>query len=236
MSYRGRIVILSLLVAMSMAACGDRGAGQVSGDRASGDGRPAAEVDMTAKVNALADRYVETALQRQPEMAYFSNLPAPAHDRLVDNSLAALARWQAFEDELQAEIEAVDETALAPREWVAWGALREMLEASRGMRVCRSELWQGVNHMFSWHLAMAPIAARQPVATAQEREAALRRWTSLPAYIDTEIENLQQGLDGGYSAARPCSSRSTRCSPSPPRHGRCTRWRSGPRTPDSRPR
>lgn len=197
MSCRNRFAIpLLLIAAWNLAACDRAGEPPEAG-------KSAVKVDMTAKMNSLADRYVEAALDRQPELAYSSNLPAPTHDRLIDNSLPALAQWHAFEDGLRAELDTIDETALAQREWVAWGALREMLDASRGMRICRSELWQGVNHMFSWHLMLTPIAARQPVATQQERDAALRRWKSLPAYIDTEIGNLQQGLDGGYSAAKP---------------------------------
>lgn len=160
-------------------------------------------VDANVTVNRLADRYVEATLEREPAIAYFTGLEAPAHDYLGDNSLAALSDWQAFEDELYAELEQVDPADLDQREWVAWGALKEQLEASRAQRVCRTELWQGVNHMFSWHLSMANIAARQPVETAEDKAAALRRWSSLPAYIGTEIENLEKGLAEGYTASKP---------------------------------
>lgn len=165
--------------------------------------RPAEQaVDDNATVNRLADRYVATVLARQPEIAYFTGLEAPAHDYLQDNSLSALAEWQAFEDELYAELAQVNPDSLAQREWVMWGALKEALEASRGQRICKAELWQGVNHMFSWHTAIAPLAARQPVETADDKAAALRRWSSLPKLIDTEIANLEKGLAEGYSAPR----------------------------------
>ncbi len=104
---------------------------------------------------------------------------------------------------MHAELATVHEGALTLREWVAWGVLTELLEASRDRRVCRSELWQTVNHMFSWHLGLSFIATRQPVETPDDRQAALRRWASLPRYIDTEIANLKQGLLDGYSAAKP---------------------------------
>ncbi|CAN5258289.1 DUF885 family protein [soil metagenome] len=158
---------------------------------------------MNAQLNELADRYVAALLDRQPEVAYFANLPAPAHDRLLDNSPEALREWRAFEDRLLAELDTIDPAALALPEWVAWGVLTELLEASRNLRVCRSELWQGVNHMGSWHLALSFVAERQPVATARDRAAALRRWRSLPRYIDIEIRNLRTGLEQGYSAAKP---------------------------------
>ncbi|MBW3567025.1 MAG: DUF885 domain-containing protein, partial [Proteobacteria bacterium] len=158
---------------------------------------------MNARMNALADRYVEAALERTPEMAYFTGLPAPTHARLSDNSLQALAQWRAFEDAMAVELEAIDPDKLDKREWMAWGGMKELLEASRGLSVCRSELWQTVNHMFGWHLGMSFIASRQPVATAAEREDALQRWRGLPVYVDTEITNLTEGLEKGYSAARP---------------------------------
>lgn len=159
--------------------------------------------DMNARLNALADRYVERTLERVPETAYFTGLPAPTHARLADNSLASLAEWQSFEDEMYTALQAIEPEQLDAREWIAWGGMKELLEASRGLRVCRNELWQTVNHMFGWHLRMSFVAARQPVASEQERAAALQRWSSLPGYIDTEIANLEQGLEQGYSAARP---------------------------------
>lgn len=159
--------------------------------------------DMNAQLNALADRYVEAALARTPELAYYTGLPASTHAHLADNSLEALAEWRAFEDALYSELQAIDPEQLDRAEWIAWGGLKELLEASRDMSVCRSELWQTVNHMFGWHLQMSLVASRQPVATPEERADALQRWGSLPAYIDTEIANLRQGLEKGYSAARP---------------------------------
>lgn len=159
--------------------------------------------DMNRRLNALADRYVERALERVPETAYFTGLPASTHARLADNTLEALAEWQSFEDEMHSALQAIEPDQLDTREWIAWGGLKELLEASRGLRVCRNELWQTVNHMFGWHLRMSFVAARQPVATEQQRAEALQRWRSLPAYIETEIVNLERGLEQGYSAARP---------------------------------
>ncbi|MGH8496564.1 MAG: DUF885 domain-containing protein [Gammaproteobacteria bacterium] len=192
-----RFAIALLLVAMTaLSGCDGR-------EPPADSTGPAAVSAADAKMTELADRYVAAALDRQPVLAYFANLPAPAHDRLLDNSLGALAEWHTVEDRIHAEIAAVDESALSPDEWVAWGVLKETLEASRGLRVCRSELWQTVNHMDGWHLELSFLATRQPVATPADREAALRRWASLPRYIDTEIVNLTKGLGEGYSAAKP---------------------------------
>jgi len=159
--------------------------------------------DENERMNRLADRYVEAVLERHPEDAYHTGLPALTHARLTDNSLAALEVWQEREDAFYAELMDIDPARLHPQELTAWSTTREKLESARGMRICRRELWQGVNAMYGWHLDMAFLASRQPVATAEERRDALQRWSSLLAYVDTEIDNLRAGLRQGYSAARP---------------------------------
>jgi uncharacterized protein (DUF885 family) len=155
------------------------------------------------RMNRLADRYVEAVLERHPEDAYHTGLPPLTHAQLTDNSPGAFETWWAREDAFYAELMDVDPARLHPRERTAWSTMREELESSRGMRICRRELWQGVNAMYGWHLDMDFLASRQPVATAGERRDALQRWSSLPAYVDTEIDNVRTGLRQGYSAARP---------------------------------
>jgi uncharacterized protein (DUF885 family) len=155
------------------------------------------------RMNRLADRYVEAVLERNPEEAYHVGLPPLTHARLKDNSLSALEVWRAREDAFYTELLDIDSNRLHPREHGGFSTMRERLESSRGMRICHRELWQGVNSMSGWHLDMAFLAPRQPVSTADERRDALERWSSLPEYIDTEIDNLRAGLQQGYSAARP---------------------------------
>jgi len=183
-------VVALLLYALTMSGCANRQA-------------PANDEAMNARMNALADRYVDAYLERAPEAAYYTGLPAPTHAKLRDNSLAALAQWEATEDELYRALQAIDASQLGAREWLAWGGMKELLEASRGLRVCRGDVWQTVNHMFGWHLNLSFFAGRQPVSTPEERADALQRWGGLPSYVDTEIVNLTQGLEQGYSAARP---------------------------------
>jgi len=67
------------------------------------------------------------------------------------------------------------------------------------MRVCRTELWD-VNHFDGWQLHFVEIAEHQPVLTARDKEEAIRRWSSVPQYVDVEIANLRRGLANGYSA------------------------------------
>jgi uncharacterized protein (DUF885 family) len=155
------------------------------------------------RMNRLADRYVEAFLERHPEEAYSAGLTPPTHARLTDNSPGAIAAWRELEDAFHAELMEIDPARLARRERTVWSTMWEKLESSRAMRICHRELWQGVNQMYGWHLDMSFLASRQPVSTVKERQDALQRWGSLPAYIDTEIGNLRNGLQQGYSAARP---------------------------------
>ncbi len=56
--------------------------------------------------------------------------------------------------------------------------------------------------MTGWHVQFGYLVTIQPVGTDEARAEALARWQSLPAYIDTEIANLREGLKLGYSAPK----------------------------------
>ena len=155
-----------------------------------------------ARVTELADAYLDAFLRRVPEAGTQLALPGARHDALTDNSLEAVRRWQALEDSLLRELDAVNPALLAGRpEWITNGFLREGLESSRGTRVCRQELWP-VNQMSGWHTELATLASIQPVDADTLRAQALARWRSLPRYIDTEIANLREGLRQGYSTPK----------------------------------
>lgn len=154
------------------------------------------------RVAELADAYMKSWLDAFPENATYFSLPGARHDRLTDNSLAALQAWQKTEDELASQLSRVDAEALwGTPEWVTYGFLREALEASRGLRVCRNELWPA-NQMIGWHTNATVLASMQPLGTADLRAQALARWRSLPRFVDTEIANLREGIRLGYSTPK----------------------------------
>ncbi|HEX9049942.1 MAG TPA: DUF885 domain-containing protein [Anaeromyxobacter sp.] len=169
---------------------------------------PRRAADPAARVAAVADAYEAAFLSEQPEQAYLLGVTPPRHDGLSDNSPAWIASWQAREDAWLAALDAIDPAALvASPAWITHGVLREQLAAARQLRVCHPEWWLGVNHMFSWHLALARVAELQPVDTAEHREQALARWRKVPRYVRQEIENLRTGLAHGYSVPRPVAER-----------------------------
>ena len=162
---------------------------------------PAAEA-MATRVTTLADEYVKEAPFRFPELAAFLGWADAPQDRLTDNSLEALRAWQEKEDRWAAELSRIDDSSLWGRpEWLTFGYLHEIIEASRAARIARSELWP-VNHMSGWQTGFGQLAAIQPVGTPEKRAQALARWRMLPGYLDTEVSNLREGLKLGYTSPK----------------------------------
>ena len=139
---------------------------------------------LIAQVDALADRYYQAQLEHFPEVPYFAGIPTDVHDRLRDNSLAGIAAWQRVEDGLLAEVGAIDSKSLiGTPAWVTHGVMLELLEASRGLRVCRTELWR-VNQMGGWHETLPRLGAMQPVGTPDLRAQAIARWKAITKLVE----------------------------------------------------
>lgn len=156
------------------------------------------------ELNRVADAYLASVTKANPFIVYFSlsDIMEPVHSAMPDNSPAALSRFNAEEDSLYEALLGADETALVARgDWVAYQSMKEMMEASIGLRQCRLEGWN-VSHMDGWQTAFTDIADRQPVATETEQAAALARWSQLPGFIAQQEQNLTIGLSNGYSAPK----------------------------------
>jgi uncharacterized protein (DUF885 family) len=153
-------------------------------------------------IDAIADEYLAALLRRHPEMGTHYGIPGARHDRLTDNSLEALTAWQQREDRWLAELDRIGApAAIGSRDWVTYGILREALAASIGGRVCRTELWS-VSSTTGWHTELPSVFEIQPVDTPEHRLQALDRLSNLAVYVDTEIRNLREGLEAGYSASQ----------------------------------
>ena len=79
--------------------------------------------------------------------------------------------------------------------------LKEALENSKSMRVCKRNLWD-VNHRSGWTRKWLSIANFQPVGTAELRAQAFARWNIFPEYVLTEIENLKKRYFFGVHHAK----------------------------------
>jgi uncharacterized protein (DUF885 family) len=154
------------------------------------------------RVRALADAYLAAVFERFPETLTQYGVPGHRHDRLTDNSLAAQKAWEAREDAWLADLKGMDPAAIVNAPLRATYAItRQTIEGAIAKRVCRDELWN-VSQMTGWQVSDGYLVTIQPVGTDAAREDALARWRTLPAYIDTEIANLREGIRLGYTAPK----------------------------------
>jgi uncharacterized protein (DUF885 family) len=152
-----------------------------------------------AKLNHLADRFVDQQLAYDPTLSYSTGLSTNDNSRFADHTPRALAALDEQQREDLHELHEIDVHGLSPNARATYANLREQLEAKLHLRVCRTELWN-VNHFDGWQSSFAEVAERQPVSSADEKRQALQRWASVPRYVQVEIANLKVGLAQGYSA------------------------------------
>lgn len=153
-------------------------------------------------IEEVADEYLAAMFERFPTIGTSLSIPGARHDKLYDNSLAALAAWEEREDAWLAELHAIGEPAeIGSRDWVTYGILVESLEASVATRICRTELWE-TSTTTAWYTDMPFVFDIQPLEDDDLKEQALARLGEVDTFIDTEIENLRKGLEMGYSSPR----------------------------------
>jgi len=182
---------VAAICAVGLAACTE--------DQTAAD---APSTDPGSIVNSVADQYYDFTLSRYPETAYFSGIELDRHDGITDNSPAARLADEAVIDELLGRLQSVDAGVLVGKpKWITHAYLSQTLSDAVAQRVCRSDLWN-VSQMGGWHLGATQIAQLQPVGSPELRQQSLTRWSSFVVYVNQEIENLESGLDAGYSAPR----------------------------------
>ena len=156
-----------------------------------------------ARARELANAYLAGFFQRNPDQVTLFGVPGGHHDALPDNSFDALRTWQAKEDGWLAQARQIDPATIeASPLRGTYAIVREALEASIGVRVCRSELWTVSQFVNGWQVQDGYTVTIQPVGTDEARKEALARWSRLPQFVDTEIANLREGLGAGYSAPK----------------------------------
>ena len=156
----------------------------------------AANQRAAVQARALATQYLAAHNARYPES------DAANFDALFDNTFQAYKAWNARETQfLERLLRITRDLDSGSSEAMTLARLRERLEMSQQFRACRRELWN-VGPLTGWLNEYRGYAARQPAGSEAMREAALRRWRRLPAFIDTEIANLRAGVHAGYTAPR----------------------------------
>jgi uncharacterized protein (DUF885 family) len=156
------------------------------------------------RVNLLADGYIAAYFDAFPEEATLAGVAAGPHDRLTDLSPAARERWHATQDSMLADLEDIDPTRLPETgtSAITWAFLSDVVHNAVAFRACRMELWNVSPTWTGWQSVMALLASSQPVGSPEQNDAALRRFSELPRYLDQEMQNLTEGLRLGYSAPK----------------------------------
>src|SRR5438874_2638348 len=127
------------------------------------------------RVTALADTLVAALFEHYGEWETYFGTPGARHDRLSDNSLVELRRWERREDRWLATLRATDPASLSDRSaWVAFSMMAEGVGQSVATRACKSELW-GVSQHSGWQTTLTSLADAQPVGTPVLRAGALAR-------------------------------------------------------------
>lgn len=154
---------------------------------------------VATRVRQLADTYVTAYFERHPDEATLDGVAKGPHDKLPDNSPAALAQWQRREDAWLKQLRDIDPDRLEGRpEWIAYGIMRDAIENSIATRACRFELWSVAHTGGGWLSTITSLATLQNVGTEDARRQTLARWRAVPVYIATELANHREGLRLGF--------------------------------------
>lgn len=153
------------------------------------------------RVNAISSDFVNGYYAQYPEEIYEVGFPNGPTDRFGDHSASARAAWDKRVDQWLADLDAIDVSLLAGTpEAITYVFTRERLQAIVDQRVCHIPFWNISPTWTGWQSSIIATLAGQPVGNADERRDALARLADIERFLQTEIKNLQAGLDKGYLA------------------------------------
>ena len=173
-----------VFVALIVTACSDR-----------------PESGRVEQVDVIASEFLQGYYSQFPEEVYEVGYPDAPVDRFGDHSEQSLFAWHARVDAWLRALDAIDPDSLqGTPAALTYAFTRERLHALVARRICRMQLWNVSPTWTGWQYMFAGTLAVQPVDSAAERAAALRRAGDIARYLQTEITNLRSGQDLGYVA------------------------------------
>jgi uncharacterized protein (DUF885 family) len=159
--------------------------------------------DADTRVLAISEAYVADVFEQSPERVATLRPPGARYDGMPDDSLAGVAARDARRAGWLAELQAVAKGSLRdPNAALAHAVVLARLEDERAVRVCRFELWSVSQMLNGWQVRFSNLAQLQPLGTPALRDQAITRFSKLSAYVDTQTENLREGLRKRYSAPK----------------------------------
>ncbi len=203
------VYALPLIAVLLLTACGADPDGQkpaaetTAASDVAGMGSEDHAAAAARTVTELADEYVSGYFEMFPEKALGAGAEDPDPGRLTEPSLDNLARWRIRQQELLAQLDEVDVAAITnPAAVLTANFLRNQLESARDLAVCRTELMEVSPTWTGWMAGFTELAGQLPFDTEQQRSDALQRLAQIADYLDTEIINLREGIELGYTAPK----------------------------------
>jgi len=159
--------------------------------------------DSAERVNQIASDFVNGYFSQFPEEVYEVGYGDAPMDRFGDHSEKAMAEWDARVDHWLMSLDEIDVEALAGTpEAITYTFTHEQLQTHIDRRVCQTDLWNISPTWTGWQFMFASTLAIQPMASAEEQQAAIDRIVDAARFLNTDIANLRRGLDQGYAAPK----------------------------------
>lgn len=161
---------------------------------------PVAAADEAGRFAELVEREWAWRLREFPVFA--TSVGEHAYDdRLEDASLAASARRDRETRAFLAELDAIDETALAPSDRVDAAIFRRQLEERVAAHRFGDDLLT-FNADSGFHTSFALMHRGLPFSTVRDHENYLARLAAFPLWLDRQIERLREGMRRGLTVPR----------------------------------
>lgn len=184
-------LLLALVAAPSLAAATEQ----------------AADAQVTARTQALFERYWEQSAQRFPEWATYRG-DHRFGDRWGDASAAGIAATDAWNRALLDEARAIDRTRLQAQDQTSLDLFVERQE--RQLAMMSFDGWRSLSlgSSFGFQSRLAALMQVAPARNAKDAEQALARLRSYPARLDQEIDRVRGAARLGWVTSRPVLERS----------------------------
>ena len=153
-----------------------------------------------ARLAAVADRFAEGVLERQPTVATFIG-DRRYDDRLPDLGPGGRDAERAALEQLRREIAAIDRNLLDAEDAITHHMLE--LATEFGLAGLRHELYQlAVDHMQGPQVSLAMLLNYHTLETEKNARDLLERFGRIPEYLAQHVANLREGMAQRRGAPR----------------------------------
>ncbi|WP_297732001.1 DUF885 domain-containing protein [uncultured Maricaulis sp.] len=156
-----------------------------------------------ADVHDLADAWLIGFAEHDPLEARLWGVDTRGQPLIALPVEAHEAAWLAQNRAWSAALDQIDANGLSPAERALHANLRNKVDGTLALEVCRRDLWP-LNHVAGWHLNLPNSlgVALEEAGTSLTAEQVELWADALLTYLPAERANLEAGLNAGYSTPR----------------------------------